>query len=258
MSSLILNSIALETISCISYLDNSILSLSIKIFGIPYLQHFVNNNTFSLPYLIHNRAKVLEFMQKISDSSALDNRMSQIISQRQQYQTLGSMFHSGSSSTSRPMSNNFGVHQHLIGGMRPRKNNNVGIFEEQEIMAVDQNPKSRLGTHQERIVLLIFGKGYHLTKTQLRDFFVGRFGEIIEDLIMQDVPQPLYARMLVHSSNEVKMVLRGQNCIRFTINGKYVYARKYVKRNPRASANSSSHQHSPPPVGDGATTSEEE
>ncbi|XP_047325978.1 uncharacterized protein LOC124929617 [Impatiens glandulifera] len=268
MPSLLLNSIALETITCIFYLDHSsILSLSVKVVGIPFLQHIINNNTFSIPYLIDNRATVLESMQKISDtvcSRVFDDLLSQILLPRHQYQTHGSMFHSRSLSSS---SSDDRV-QHLMGGMEPRRNNIVGISKdprEQDIITVDQtllvteptvSPRSRMGTQHERIVFLTFSKGYHVTETQLRDFFVGRFGEIIEDLIMQYVPleeQPLYARMIVHSSNEVETVLGGQSRVRFTVNGKHVYARKFVQRNSKASTSSSSHQHSPPPD---ATTSD--
>ncbi|XP_047325979.1 uncharacterized protein LOC124929618 [Impatiens glandulifera] len=289
--SLLLNSVVLETISCICYLDDSsILSLSnINVVGIPFLLNIIGNNTFSIQYLIDNRAIVLESMQKISVnvcSRAFDDLLSRILLQRHQYQTVRTMFHSGSpsSSSSRvliPTDDRVQQHlisgmrpdrvqQHLMGGMEPRRNNIVSISEdprEQDIMTVDQtllvtelvSPRSRMETQHERIVFLTFSKGYHVTETQLRDFFVGRFGEIIEDLIMQDVPleeQPLYARMLVHSSNEVEKVLGGQNRVRFTINGKHVYGRKYVKRNPKATTSSVSHKNSPPPSPAAATTSE--
>ncbi|KAI7980258.1 hypothetical protein LOK49_Contig175G00004 [Camellia lanceoleosa] len=72
-----------------------------------------------------------------------------------------------------------------------------------------------------------------------------KFGEIIEAIHMQEVPaegQVLYARLVVHSASVINVVLEGQRKAKFSINGKHVWARKYVKKNPK----SPSHQPTSP------------
>ncbi|XP_047312912.1 uncharacterized protein LOC124916226 [Impatiens glandulifera] len=295
MSSQLLNSLVLETITCIYCIDEpSVFSLSLHSVGLPYFQLILTNVNFSIPYLINNKVEILETMQKISESvcaRAFDDLLAQqLLSQRQQYpQTRGSVFHSGASPSS---SNNVPtivdiVQDHILRSdigvgvgvditkpvvVGPRRNNIVGRGETSEIRSEEKttdvqnqsaleqaNLGSRMSTQHERTVFLTFSKGYPVTESQLREYFIRRFGEIIEDLIMQDVPQdeqPLYARMLVHSSNQVELVLGGQNRVKFTINGKHVYGRKYVKKNPKASTNSSFYQHSTPSSSSVATTSE--
>jgi hypothetical protein len=43
--------------------------------------------------------------------------------------------------------------------------------------------------------------------------------------------QPLYARLVVRSASFIPVVLEGQSKAKFSINGKHVWARKYVKKN---------------------------
>ncbi|CAL5363531.1 unnamed protein product [Camellia sinensis] len=97
----------------------------------------------------------------------------------------------------------------------------------------------------DRTIFLTFSKGYPTSETEVRDFFTRKFGEIIEAIHMQEVPaegQVLYARLVVHSASVINVVLEGQRKAKFSINGKHVWARKYVKKNPK----SPSHQPTSP------------
>jgi hypothetical protein len=51
-------------------------------------------------------------------------------------------------------------------------------------------------------------------------------------MYMQGVPsqQPLYARLVVRSASSIPVVLDGKSKAKFTINGKHVWARKYVRK----------------------------
>lgn len=60
-----------------------------------------------------------------------------------------------------------------------------------------------------------------------------KFGDFIESVFMQEVTgddQPLYARLVVRSASSIPVVLNGKSKAKFSINGKHVWARKYVRK----------------------------
>ncbi|XAR56110.1 hypothetical protein NMG60_11036442 [Bertholletia excelsa] len=60
-----------------------------------------------------------------------------------------------------------------------------------------------------------------------------KFGDIVEAVYMQEVgpeKQVLYARLVVQCGSVVERVVGGQNKAKFNINGKHVWARKYVRK----------------------------
>ncbi|KAJ8428978.1 hypothetical protein Cgig2_009786 [Carnegiea gigantea] len=86
----------------------------------------------------------------------------------------------------------------------------------------------------ERTIFLTFSKGYPISESELREFLTRSFGNIIEALYMQEVgddEQPLYARLVVADLSAMVAVLSGQSKAKFSINGKHVWARKYVRKN---------------------------
>ncbi|XP_059669170.1 uncharacterized protein LOC132314311 [Cornus florida] len=89
----------------------------------------------------------------------------------------------------------------------------------------------------DRTIFLTFSKGYPISETEVRDFFTGKFGDFIEVIHMQEVQQDeqvLYARVVCRYVPIIDVVLHGQMKAKFTINGKHVWARKYVRKNPRS------------------------
>ncbi|CAI0411632.1 unnamed protein product [Linum tenue] len=86
----------------------------------------------------------------------------------------------------------------------------------------------------ERTVLLTFSKGYPVSKREVRDFFSMTYGDIYEDVHMQEVmtaaEQPLYAKLVLKVQGMIEVVLNGKRKAKFSINGKHVCARKYVKK----------------------------
>ncbi|CAI9772430.1 unnamed protein product [Fraxinus pennsylvanica] len=84
----------------------------------------------------------------------------------------------------------------------------------------------------DRTIFLTFSKGYPISEDEVRDFFTRRFGDFIEDIFMQEVDageQPLFARLVVRSSSIINSIAGGSKA-KYTINGKHVWARKYVKK----------------------------
>ncbi|OWM70147.1 uncharacterized protein LOC116195259 [Punica granatum] len=85
----------------------------------------------------------------------------------------------------------------------------------------------------ERTIFLTFSKGYPLSENEVRDFFTRRYGNCFEAIHMQEVSpseQALYARLVVRSASSIDVVLNGRSKAKFSINGKHVWARKYVRK----------------------------
>ncbi|XP_030550153.1 uncharacterized protein LOC115755041 [Rhodamnia argentea] len=86
----------------------------------------------------------------------------------------------------------------------------------------------------ERTIFLTFSKGYPIPEKEVREYFTRRFGNFIEELHLQEVPpeeQALYARLVVRPASIIGSILNGKSKAKFTINGKHVWARRYVRKN---------------------------
>ncbi|KAF3614622.1 hypothetical protein FXO38_35551 [Capsicum annuum] len=84
----------------------------------------------------------------------------------------------------------------------------------------------------DRTVFLTFSKGYPITETEVKDFFTRKFGEDVEAVYMQEVTeeeQALYARLVTRSPAALEAIVEGGKA-KYNINGKHVWARKYVKK----------------------------
>ncbi|KAM5547217.1 hypothetical protein ABKV19_001627 [Rosa sericea] len=90
---------------------------------------------------------------------------------------------------------------------------------------------------QDRTMFVTFSKGYPVHEFEVIQFFTRLYGHCIESLQMQEVQpfeQALYARIVFYSANTVEAILNGMSKVKFTINGKHVWVRKYVARRTRA------------------------
>lgn len=77
------------------------------------------------------------------------------------------------------------------------------------------------------------------------------YGDFIEAIYMQEAAegeQPLYARMIARSGSGIAAIARVDTRTKYVINGKHVWARKFVRKN-RANATNS-----PPPESDSASS----
>lgn len=52
---------------------------------------------------------------------------------------------------------------------------------------------------------------------------------------VSEIEQPLYARLVVYPASSMEVVLEGKSKAKFSINGKHVWARKYVRKVQRTS-----------------------
>ncbi|KAJ1380678.1 hypothetical protein SESBI_45819 [Sesbania bispinosa] len=86
----------------------------------------------------------------------------------------------------------------------------------------------------DRTLFVTFSKGYHVEEWEVREFFTMTYGDCVESLQMQEIvqpnEQPLFARIVFHRVCNIDMILRGATKVKFTINGKHVWARKFVPK----------------------------
>ncbi|CAJ2673484.1 unnamed protein product [Trifolium pratense] len=87
----------------------------------------------------------------------------------------------------------------------------------------------------DRTLFLTFSKGYPISENEVREFFTRQFGDIIEMLVMQETTPPeqsLYARLVVRDEamDDIDQFLEYKLTMKFAINGKHVWARKFVRK----------------------------
>ncbi|XP_031267907.1 uncharacterized protein LOC116126353 isoform X3 [Pistacia vera] len=89
----------------------------------------------------------------------------------------------------------------------------------------------------DRTMFVTFSKGYPVLEREVREFFIRAYGDCIESLHMQEVQsteQSLFARIVFHSASSINVILNGLGKAKFTINGKHVWARKFIPKRPKS------------------------
>ncbi|XP_022147684.1 uncharacterized protein LOC111016553 [Momordica charantia] len=89
-------------------------------------------------------------------------------------------------------------------------------------------------TPEERAMFVTFSKGYPVHEWEVREFFTGSHGDCIETFQMQEVAEPseqaLFARIVFRSAATIDNILGGHQRVKFTINGKHIWARKFIPK----------------------------
>nr|XP_004237665.3 uncharacterized protein LOC101251279 [Solanum lycopersicum] len=116
-------------------------------------------------------------------------------------------------------------YHHDIGDISEMFKNNLNILEEETETAPE-----------DRTVFLTFSKGYPISEAEVKEFFTRKFGDDVEAVYMQEVAedeQALYARLVTRSPALLEAIVDGGKA-KYNINGKHVWARKYIKKqNPK-------------------------
>ncbi|KAJ7979245.1 Rho guanine nucleotide exchange factor [Quillaja saponaria] len=90
----------------------------------------------------------------------------------------------------------------------------------------------------DRTMFVTFSKGYPVYEWEVRDFLGRTYGDCVESLYMQEVQtneQSLFARIVFHKASTIDGILRGRTKAKFTINGKHVWARKFLPKRTKSS-----------------------
>ncbi|KAL5718203.1 hypothetical protein ACHQM5_011133 [Ranunculus cassubicifolius] len=85
----------------------------------------------------------------------------------------------------------------------------------------------------QRTMFLTFSDGYPLTKNEISDFFKRSYGNVVEDVIIGDKQKrepPKYARIVFKGEPIIPWILNGEVKVKFRVNGKQLWARKFVVR----------------------------
>ncbi|KAL8251847.1 hypothetical protein R6Q59_035540 [Mikania micrantha] len=105
-----------------------------------------------------------------------------------------------------------------------------------EIRVMHHRMKANVVPPDDRTIFLTFSKGYPLSQNEIIRYFTSMFGDFIQSIHMQPVEpgiQPLFARIVVRCPSLVRAVVDrdGQHGkSKYIINGKHVWARKFVPR----------------------------
>ncbi|KAL9227116.1 hypothetical protein vseg_002849 [Gypsophila vaccaria] len=223
-------------------------------YEIPNLQNIVGKEKISLKYIHENRIGVLVGVGNIirqvcarafQDLIRLFSKYKAMSHQQyyhQQYPNNNPSFKVGDFSVSLSNSNAASSSNYVVN--TSNNNNYIQIGSQENLVDLFSNMRMSENNRQsheaaippsERTIFLTFSKGYPISESELRDFLFRSFGDIIETLYMQEVgenDQSLYARLVVRDARAMEVILCGQGKVKFAINGKHVWARKYVRKNP--------------------------
>ncbi|CAN7068284.1 unnamed protein product [Brassica rapa subsp. trilocularis] len=98
-----------------------------------------------------------------------------------------------------------------------------------------------------RTIFLTFSRGYPISKAEVYAYFTRRFGGIVEAIRMGGAgvdEQTLYATMELSSASRVPDILiEGVYMTKYIINGKHVWARKFIPSHRSSSKHRSRHSH---------------
>ncbi|OVA18220.1 hypothetical protein BVC80_1835g650 [Macleaya cordata] len=106
----------------------------------------------------------------------------------------------------------------------PPKNEEEEEEEEEEVIPAPED---------DRTLFVTFSRGYPIPERDVLYFFVRRYGDCIENIYMQQKEgnkQPLHARVVFYSASKISEVLEGNERVKFTINGRHIFARRYESK----------------------------
>ncbi|KAK7388263.1 hypothetical protein VNO78_23074 [Psophocarpus tetragonolobus] len=216
LPNILINEVADETVMCLNCINNSSLMLSPSSADnseIPLLQSLVDKE-ISLHFFCENRVSALQGVAKVMQEVCV-RAFSDIMQQAM------------------------------------TRNSNERVGEVQKVVTLQSSSDTHHGSlwfgsigpansrlevpADDRTLFVTFSKGYSVEEWEVREFFTMAYGDCIEALYMQEVQpneQALFARIVFRRVSTIDMILRGATKAKFTINGKHVWARKFVpKRN---------------------------
>ncbi|MED6219851.1 hypothetical protein PIB30_039508 [Stylosanthes scabra] len=90
-------------------------------------------------------------------------------------------------------------------------------------------------TEQDKTMFLTFSRGFPVSEDEVICLFRRSYGQnSVEEIVMgnnfEANHQPMFATMIVDGVSLVDRILKGRRLIKFRINGKDIWARKYERR----------------------------
>ncbi|AET02666.2 hypothetical protein MtrunA17_Chr8g0355651 [Medicago truncatula] len=228
---ILINEIADESMTCLTCLTNnyntSVFSMSSsEANDIPLLQSLIENE-ISLKFFLHNRVEAIQGVEKTRREVCM-RAFGDIMQQAMMRNLAERMVEN----------NNF-----LFGSAGPMnlQFGSVGIAAEMVQQQSNNNGRrGRIIPADERTLFVTFSKGYRVEEWEVREYFTMAYGDCIEALFMQETQpneQPLFARIVFHMVSTIDMILRGASKVKFSINRKHVWVRKFVPKRTKTDRN---------------------
>ncbi|KAM7260710.1 hypothetical protein ACFE04_011383 [Oxalis oulophora] len=196
----IINDLAIEAGTCLAVINNNLPFVSSNNLDIPLLQSLLEKD-ISLQFFLENQLKAIQGM-----SRAMNEVCMKALSDIMQFAI------------------NYKMSQSL-----PQPHN---------VSPPPQSNKNQQIAAEDKTMFVTFSKGYPVLEGQLRNFFQNLYGDCIESLHMQEVLTPnqqsLFARMIFRSPSTIETILNGRHSVKFSIQGRHVWARKFVPKRPRS------------------------
>ncbi|XP_030530431.2 uncharacterized protein LOC115740920 [Rhodamnia argentea] len=253
---MLVGDLADEAMACLNFIFNHGESSSDGGADVPLMRGVIGRR-ISARFLRENRHDARRVISKIIDTvcvRALNDIMQKAFARRNPSPSM-----SPASLPDRP----------AFPGMRPRRNENENgngngnaddhVVINQHVPVGHQNRRYWLGREEaeavpvpvppdDRTLFVTFSKGYPVHEWEVVEFLTRAFGDCVEALHMQEVQtgeQPLFARVVFQSASTIDQVLGTSGKAKFIINGKHVWARKFVPK--RNHSHRAVHQPPPPP-----------
>ncbi|XP_020228769.1 uncharacterized protein LOC109809782 [Cajanus cajan] len=201
LPNILINEVAEETVMCLNCIRSNNLIIASESTEIPLLQSMVDKE-ISVQFMQENRVNAVEGVAKVVQEVCV--RAFTDIMQQAMVRNSNEGQNQGSS--------------HGNGANGPFWFGSIGPAN----VAAD-----------ERTLFVTFSKGYRVEEWEVREFFVMAYGDCIEALYMQEVQpneQALFARIVFRMVSTIDMILGGASKAKFSINGKHVWARKFVPK----------------------------
>ncbi|ESW26574.1 hypothetical protein PHAVU_003G130800 [Phaseolus vulgaris] len=222
LPNILINEVADETVLCLNCINNSSFTAPPSSFEnseIPLLQSLVDKE-ISLQFLYENRISALQGVAKVMQDvcvRAFTDIMQQAIIRNSNDRVVEAQ-----KVVMKPSSEKENQNQNQNQNQNPLWFGSIGPSNSRVEVPAD-----------DRTLFVTFSKGYRVEEWEVREFFTIAYGDCIEALYMQEVQsneQALFARIVFRIASTIDMILRGAIKAKFTINGKHVWARKFVPK----------------------------
>ncbi|KAJ1698377.1 hypothetical protein LUZ63_006889 [Rhynchospora breviuscula] len=101
-------------------------------------------------------------------------------------------------------------------------------------LAVIYDPTAAVPSIEDaRSMFITFSKGLPIRREEIMEHFTERWGDCIDRVMMERTPPggtPMYGRIVFKSDTYISLVLNGERVVKYNINGRQLWARKYVPR----------------------------
>ncbi|KEH39394.1 hypothetical protein MtrunA17_Chr2g0327301 [Medicago truncatula] len=222
---ILIDEIVVESMMCLSCITNNNNTSQIEKSyyeenDIPLLQSLMDKE-ISLKFFLENRVEAIRGVEKTEKEvcmRALSDIMQQAIMRNMTHRMMNNNnFWFGSIG---PANLQFGPVR-IDGAIVQQQNNN------------NEGRGGEIIPAEDRTLFVTFSKGCHVEEWEVKNFFTMVYGDCIEALFMQKTApneQALFARIVLHKVDTIDMILRGHSKAKFFINGKHIWARKFVPK----------------------------